>query len=258
MPIHPQKSKFLCMQLPVYFISDIHLMLQYDEQEKKRQEKLFRFMAFVAQSGGTLFIIGDLYDFYFEYKHVIPKVYFPFYQKLFSLKNSGVDIHFITGNHDHWTMDFMGETLTTKVYFDDVSIDIHGKRFYLTHGDGILSWDRSYRVLRTIIRSKLFIWLYRWLHPTIGYGIAHTISKKGRHYNHSKEYNEKVMSELKVFTETVAADGHDYVLTGHYHQAKIENVNGWKLVVLGDWLKYFSYAIFDGNELELKFWEENA
>jgi UDP-2,3-diacylglucosamine hydrolase len=185
-------------------------------------------------------------------------VYFPFYQKLFSLKNSGVDIHFITGNHDHWTMDFMGETLTTKVHFDDVSIDIHGKRFYLTHGDGILSWDRSYRVLRTIIRSKLFIWLYRWLHPTIGYGIAHAISKKGRHYNHSKEYNEKVMRELKVFTETVAADGHDYVLTGHYHQARIENVNGGKLVVLGDWLQYFSYAIFDGNELELKFWEENA
>ena len=83
MPVHLQKSKLLLMQLPVYFISDIHLMLQYDEREKKRQEKLFRFMDSVAQSGGTLFIIGDLFDFYFEYKHVIPKVYFPFYKSVF-------------------------------------------------------------------------------------------------------------------------------------------------------------------------------
>jgi len=246
------------MQLPVYFISDIHLMLQYDEREKKRQEKLFRFMDSVAQSGGTLFIIGDLFDFYFEYKHVIPKVYFPFYQKLYGLKNKGVEVHFVAGNHDYWTLDFMGQTLTTKVYFDDVALDIHGKRFYLTHGDGILSWDRGYRLLKGVIRSRLFIWLYRCLHPTIGYGIAQTISKKGRHFEHSQEYNEKVLKELRIFTETIAADGHDYVITGHYHQACIENVNGGKLVVLGDWLQYFSYAVFEGNELELKFWEANA
>ncbi len=258
MPVHLQKSKFLLMHLPVYFISDIHLMLHYDEIERKRQEKLFRFMDSIAQSGGTLFIIGDLYDFYFEYKHVIPKVYFPFYQKLYSLKNKGIEIHFVTGNHDHWTLDFMGQTLTTKVYNDDVSMDIHGKQFYLTHGDGILSWDRGYRLLKTFIRSRLFIWLYRWLHPTIGYGIAHFISKRGRHYKHSQEYNEKVLNELKVFTETVAADGHDYVITGHYHQAAVENVNGGKLVVLGDWLQYFSYAVFDGNDIELKFWNTDA
>ena len=84
------------------------------------------------------------------------------------------------------------------------------------------------------------------------------ISKKGRHYEHSQEYNEKVLKELRIFSETIAADGHDYVITGHYHQACIENVNGGKLVVLGDWLQYFSYAVFDGNELELKFWEANA
>ncbi len=258
MPVHLRKSKLLLMQLPVYFISDIHLMLQQDEYEKKRQEKLFRLMDYVAQSGGTLFIVGDLFDFYFEYKHVIPKVYFPLYQQMYSLKNKGVEIYFVTGNHDHWTLDFMGQTLTTKVYDDDLSIDIQGKRFYITHGDGILSLDRGYRLLKAIIRSKLFIWLYRALHPAVGYGIANAISKRGRHDEHPQEYNEKVLNELKVFTETVVADGHDYVITGHYHQATVENVNGGKLVVLGDWLQYFSYAVFDGNDIELKFWKNDA
>ncbi len=246
------------MQLPVYFISDVHLMLKRSKQEKKRQEKLFRFLDHVQNTGGTLIIIGDLYDFYFEYKHVIPKVYFPFYQQLYSVKQSGVGIHFVTGNHDHWTMEFMEETLTNTVSKEDWTFEINGKRFYLTHGDGILSWDWGYRLLKTVIRSRLFIWLYRWIHPTIGYGIAHFISKKGRHYEHTNDYNTKVLNELIVFAETITADGFDYVLTGHYHQATIENVNGGKLVVLGDWLRYFSYGLFEGNELELKFWESHG
>lgn len=246
------------MQLPVYFISDIHLALDHSEQEKERQQKLFHFLDHIVQTNGTLVIVGDLFDFYFEYKHVIPKVYFPFYQKLYSLKQSGIEVHFITGNHDHWVLDFMEDTLTHRVYTDDATWEISGKKFYLTHGDGILSWDRGYRLLKSILRNRLFIWLYRWIHPTIGYGIALAISKRGHHYEHSKEYNKKVLSELKVFAETISADGFDYVITGHYHQATIENVNGGKLVVLGDWIQYFSYGIFDGNELELKFWESDA
>ena len=96
------------------------------------------------------------------------------------------------------------------------------------------------------------------LAPAIGYGIAHAISKKGRHYDHSPEYNENVLNELKAFTEKKISEGNDIVITGHYHQATIENVNGGKLVVLGDWLQYFSYAVFDGNDIELKFWNANA
>ncbi len=255
---HPQKSKLLLMHLPVYFISDIHLMLTYDEKEAARQEKLFQFLDSVKDTSGTLFIVGDLYDFYFAYKHVIPKVYFPFYTKLYSLKNAGIEIHFVTGNHDHWTMDFMNETLTHKVHPDDVSIEISGKKFFLTHGDGILSWDVGYRLLKKVIRSRIFVWLYRCLHPAIGYGIAHSISKKGRHYDHSPEYNQNILNELKTFTDKKINEGHDIVITGHYHQATIENVNSGKLVVLGDWLQYFSYAVFDGNDIKLKFWNADA
>ncbi len=109
-----------------------------------------------------------------------------------------------------------------------------------------------------MIRSRIFVWLYRCLHPAIGYGIAHSISKKGRHYDHSPEYNQNILNELKTFTDKKINEGHDIVITGHYHQATIENVNSGKLVVLGDWLQYFSYAVFDGNDIKLKFWNADA
>ena len=177
------------------------------------------------------------------------------YQKYIFLS---IQNYFVTGNHDHWTMDFMNETLTHKVHPDDVSIEISGKKFFLTHGDGILSWDVGYRLLKKVIRSRIFVWLYRCLHPAIGYGIAHSISKKGRHYDHSPEYNQNILNELKTFTDKKINEGHDIVITGHYHQATIENVNSGKLVVLGDWLQYFSYAVFDGNDIKLKFWNADA
>lgn len=246
------------MQLPLYFISDVHLMMDVNETEKIRQEKLFRFLDFVKSSGGTLFILGDLYDFYFEYKYVIPKFFFPAYAKLYELKQHGIEIQFITGNHDHWTLDFMNQTLTDKVHVQDVQLSVSGKKFYLTHGDGILSWDLGYRLLKRILRSRIFVALYRSLHPAIGYRIALALSKKGQHYDHSAEYNEKVLNELMAFAREKVQEGNDIIITGHYHQAKLENVDSGKLVVLGDWLQYFSYAYFDGNDIALKFWEKHA
>lgn len=246
------------METPVYFISDIHLMLNLTPAEKERQEKLFRFLSHVKDTGGTLIINGDLFDFYFEYKHVIPKNYFKFYYNLYTLKNSGVEIHFILGNHDWWVLDFITETLTTKTYFDDATININGKKFYITHGDGYLSWDSGYRLLRSIIRSRLFIWLYRWIHPRIGYMFAHWISKKGEHYKHSEEYNLRICNELKISAQVQIDQGFDYFITGHYHQAQEIPINGGKMIILGDWLNYFTYGYFDGNELILKYWEKNA
>ena len=152
------------MDLPVYFISDIHLMLKRTESAIKREEILYSFFDHVKNSGGTLFINGDLFDFYFEYQDVIPKVYAPFYYQILKLRESGVKVHYVLGNHDFWVMDFINDYLFDEVYKNDLKIDIAEKTFYITHGDGYLSWDRSYRVLKRFIRSRLFIWLYRSLH----------------------------------------------------------------------------------------------
>ncbi len=246
------------METPLYFISDVHLMLNTSPEEESKQKKLFSFLTHISNTGGTLFIVGDFFEFYFEYPHVIPKVYFSVFSKLHTLKESGVDIHFLVGNHDYWVQEFITSTLTTKTYLGETTITINGKTFYLTHGDGLLTWDRGYRALKSVIRNRVFIWLYRWLHPTLGYKIADWVSHRGQHYIHTDEYNQKVVKELKVFAETITNEGADFVICGHYHQMVNEPVNGGRLIVLGDWIQYFSYGVFDGKTMELKRWEFDA
>lgn len=243
------------MQYPVYFISDIHLTLNSSREEQARRQKLFRFLDHVAENGGTLFLMGDLFDFYFEYRHLIPKAYFDFYNALYQVKNSGVEIHYLLGNHDYWVRDFITRTLTSRTYFEDTTVELGGKIFFLTHGDGYLSWDTGYQAVRRVIRSRIFITLYRWLHPNLGYRFANWISKKGRHYEHSEAYNRQVLEEMKIQAEIKTRAGFDYFITGHYHQAREEAVDGGKLLILGDWVSYFSYGYFDGRELSLQFWE---
>jgi len=245
------------MDLPVYFISDIHLMLKRTDLEIKRQEVLFKFLRHIKEDGGTLVINGDLFDFYFEYKDVIPKVFVPFYYEILKLRESGVKVHFVLGNHDYWVQDFITETLFDKTYFSDTEFIINGKNFFITHGDGYLSWDTGYRILRRFIRSRIFIWTYRWIHPRIGYAFARWISKKGENYHHSEEYNKKISDEMSIHANKQFSKGSDYFISGHYHQAIDLTLKNGKLLILGDWLSFFSYAKFDGEELKLHFWKDN-
>ena len=245
------------MQLPVYFISDVHLMDQLSESETNNQKPLYRFLDHIKHTGGTLFINGDLFDFYFEYKDVIPKGYFPIYNQLYTLKNSGIEIHYILGNHDYWVMDFMKKHLTTQTYENDVTLELNGKKFYISHGDGYLSWDHGYRLLKRIIHSRLFIWSYSWIHPNISFKIASWISKRGKHYDHSDEYNQRVLDEMTELAREKVRQGFDYLVLGHYHQAIDQSVESGKLIILGDWLTFFTYGYFDGTDLTLKKWSEN-
>jgi UDP-2,3-diacylglucosamine hydrolase len=230
-------------------------MLTSSKSEEQKLERLFSFFDHVEKSGGTLFIIGDLFDFYFEYPHLIPKVYFRFYSRLFNVKQSGVEVHYILGNHDYWVMDFVNEIITSQTHQDDVELNLNEKSFYITHGDGLLPWERVYRVIKSIIRNPIFIWLFRWLHPTIGYRFASWVSNRSRHYEHSPEYNQSVLKELSLVAEKHIAQGTNYFLTGHYHQAVERVIGDGKLIILGDWIQYNSYGYFDGQELTLKFWK---
>ena len=245
------------MKTPVYFISDVHLKLSLDKNEIERRDKLYRFFEKVIETGGTCFFVGDLFDFYFEYPDLIPKAYTDFYDKAMSLKKQGIGLHFLTGNHDYWTEEFMENVVMDKVYLDDTQIEIDGKRFYLTHGDGLLSWDHGYRLLKKIIRSKTFIWLFRWLHPTIAYKMARFISRSGRHHTHSADFNKDVRIELKQVAKKHFDNGFDYMISGHYHLGEMFTINQGKLAVLGDWFYRPSYAVFDGNDLKLVLWEND-
>lgn len=244
------------MDLPLYFVSDVHLMLEDSPVSQQRQERFFRMLDRVAETGGTLFIVGDLMDFYFEYSHVIPKRYFPLFVRIQALRQHGVEVHFVLGNHDYWVLEFI-QGLVSKVYFSDFLLETHGKRFFITHGDGLLSWDKGYRVLKAIIRNPVFIMAYRWLHPNLGYRFADWISRRGRYKEHSEEYNRRVMDELTVHAENHFQDNIDYFITGHYHQAVEKEIGAGKLIILGDWIRLETFAIFDGNDLSMKCMKDN-
>lgn len=218
-------------------------------------QKVVRFIDHVSEKNGTLIIIGDLFDFYFEYPDVIPKAYYPLYVALTRLREKGCEIHYVLGNHDFWVLDFIKNDLMIKVHEDDFRFKAGGKTFYLTHGDGILSWDYGYRILKTVIRHPLFIWCYRWLHPTLGYKFARWISYRGRQEHHTDEYNRKVRNELKGFTRPLVATGVDYVISGHYHQVINEPVGTGSLVILGEWITQPTFGCFDGKNLSVKSWE---
>ena len=246
------------MKLPLYFISDIHLKLTLDKEEENRRQNLYRLLDKICETGGTCFFVGDLFDFYFEYPDVIPKAYVDFYEKASHMKKSGVDIHFKTGNHDYWFLDFLEQNIMTKVYTDDIDVMVNGKRFFITHGDGILSWDHGYRVLKKVIRSKLFITLFRWIHPTIAYKIAKFISRSGTEDMHGADFNKDVKNELQIFAKEQFDNGFDYMISGHYHLGEIYNLDKGKLAVLGDWFHRPSYAKFDGEDLSMNLWKENV
>ena len=246
------------MKTPVYFISDIHLKLNNSIEEEKRREHLYKLFEKIIKTGGTCFFVGDLFDFYFEYPDLIPKAYSDFYIKASEMKKNNIELHFLLGNHDYWVQDFMEKKLMKKIYFNDAYLLINNKKFLITHGDGLLSWDHGYRVLKFIIRSKIFIWLLRWLHPTITYTIAKFISRSGYHDSSSMKNNQKVKNELISIAKTHFINNLDYMICGHYHLGEIFNINKGKLAVLGDWFHKPSYVIFDGEKLSLVNWNSNA
>lgn len=246
------------MKTPLYFISDIHLKLRTSPEEKNRRESLYRLLDQVRLTGGTCFFVGDLFDFYFEYPDLVPKSYTDFYQKAKDMKKDGVELHYILGNHDYWVQEFMTHEIMDQVYFDDAIIDVNGKKFFLTHGDGLLSGDHGYRLLKKMIRSKFFIWLFRWLHPTIAYKIANAISRSGRHDTHSEKFNEDVRIELQDYAKNHFDNGFDYMVCGHYHLGEMFSVNEGKLAILGDWFHRPSYAVYNGMDLKLHQWELDA
>lgn len=243
------------MKTPVYFISDIHLKLNLDKKEEERRQKLFRLLDSITESGGTCFFVGDLFDFYFEYPDLIPKVFNDFYQKALYMRSKNIDLHFLAGNHDYWIGDFIKNEIMNKTYLNDAEIKINNKRIFITHGDGLLSWDHGYRLLKKVIRSRFFTKMFKWLHPTIAFKIAKFISRSGKHNTYNDDFNLDVRRELKNSAEEYFEEGFDYMITGHYHLGELFKLKKGKLVVLGDWFFRPSYAIFDGEDLKLKNWE---
>jgi len=248
MPFHKRPPT---AQRKTYFFSDVHLGLGSKDHERKKEQRVIRFLNMVKHDGGELFILGDLFDYWFEYRSVVPKGYFRLLSKLSDLRNRGIQISYLAGNHDFWLKDYLSEELGIKIFPGPIERTLSGKKFYLHHGDGLLKKDIGYRVLKRVLRNKVNIFLFSLLHPDITSWIARWSSRKSRAYTSKKQFEGNDMVD---FAKKKIHEGYDVVIMGHNHQSQFRELGKGVYVNLGDWIHENTYAVFDGNKIQLKRW----
>ncbi len=232
-----------------FFISDVHLGYHERHVDIERENLLLSFLEKIKPQCQCLFIVGDLFDYWFEYKTVIPKY---FYRTLTALKGfteSGIEIVYLMGNHDFGHVDFFEKELNIKVIKEDTERTISGKRFLLSHGDGKSNNDTGYKILKKILRNKFSLWLYLKLHPNFAIRMASHSSRTSRQYTQNKHYGKT--EGMEEFAQKKISEGFDYVILGHRHKAIHQKIGNGHYINLGDWLKIYSFGMFDGTDFKL-------
>ena len=226
------------------------------EEENNKELLLIKFLEFIVHDADRLFILGDLFDYWFEYKRVIQKDFFRTHAALRNLTDNNIELHYIIGNHDFLHKDFFEKDIGAKLYFDPVDIEISNKKFYLAHGDGLIKNDLGYKILKKILRNSLLQRLYSAIHPDLGIKIASSTSKTSRNYTENKNYGEN--DSLYELAKEKIDDGFDYVMFGHSHiKVKKKYKNGF-YINLGSWLENPCYGKFDGEQFEIIDWVPNG
>ncbi len=236
-----------------FFISDLHIDTVLDAREIEKQDHILRFLKDISRQATHLFIVGDLFDFWFEYKTVIPRVYFRFLIALKEMREAGTNIVYLAGNHDFALGTFFPRELDIPVYLDDYTCTLEGKKFYLFHGDGLARKDSGYRFLKRILRNRFNQRLFGWIHPDVGFKLARIISGSSRKYTNQLNWKRDEQDYFD-FARQKFKEGFDYVLMGHRHNPLVHEIDGHKYINLGDWIDKFSYAVFDGKMLQLEYY----
>lgn len=241
----------------IYFISDFHLGAPDRQSSLEREKRIVSFLNSIQKDASELFILGDIFDFWFEYQKVIPKGYVRILGKLAELSDAGIKIRFFVGNHDMWVRDYFRQELGMETFHHPADFEYGGKRFHIGHGDGLGPGDHKYKLLKKIFRSPIAQWLFGLLPPVIGIGLADFFSRRSRAKTGSAD--EKFLGEdrewlIAYCRETLKLKNYDFFIFGHRHLPIDFRLNEKsRYVNLGDWLRHDSYAVFDGQNLELKF-----
>ncbi len=242
----------------IYFASDFHLSPDIAGSNVEESNAV-AWLDDIAQDASKLFLLGDIFDFWFEYKHVVPKGHLRLLGKLATLSDAGLEIHFFPGNHDQWCFGYLEEELGMHVHHEPGIFELSGKTFFLGHGDGLGPGDYGYKRIKKLFGNAVARSIFRWIHPDIGVALARKWSEKSRN-SHSNElpYSGKEKEWLFQFANTFPGrDKIDYFIFGHRHipmELILDNGTG-KYINLGEWMYARSYARFDGEKLELLFYK---
>ena len=245
----------------IYFLSDFHLGAPSAKQSLDREKRICAFLNEIRKDAHEIFLMGDLFDFWYEYKKVVPKGYTRLLGTLASISDQGIPLHFFVGNHDMWVQDYFTTEIGMKTYFEPITLERNGVRIHLGHGDGLGPGDQGYKWLKLIFRNPFCHWLFGVLPPQIGIGLAEFFSQKSRAHTADREEhflgedNEWLISYCKDFLRKEAVD---YFLFGHRHlpidwPIKMDDLQRQaRYINLGDWVRYNTYAVLEGTQLQLK------
>lgn len=250
------------MQIPegkkIYFLSDFHLGVPDHASSLVREKLIVRFLDEIKEQAAGIFIVGDLFDFWYEYKKVVPKGFVRILGKIAELTDAGIPVWFFVGNHDMWMSGYFEQELNVPVYFEPKEFEFNQKKFYIGHGDGLGPGDHGYKFLKKIFRNKISQFLFGILPPYIGMNIANSSSKSSRAMTGSNDaiFLGEEKEWLIIYCKEVLKQQHfDYFIFGHRHlPIDFKLGNNSRYVNLGDWIRYFTYAEFDGQNLELKYY----
>lgn len=250
------------MQLPegkkIYFASDNHLGAPTQEESAPRERIFVEWLDHIKDDVGVLFLLGDLFDFWFEYKTVVPKGFVRVLGKLAELADAGIPIHFFVGNHDMWMLDYLEKEIGITVHHTPQEFTLCGKSFFIGHGDGLGPNDMGYKGMKKVFKNSFFQWCFRWLHPDWGMRLGQYLSVKNKLI--SGEDDAVFLGEEKEWLAQYAKRKHqekarDYYVFGHRHIPLNIPIEQARYINLGDWISHYTYAVFDGKALELKSWK---
>lgn len=248
------------MQIPagkkIYFLSDFHLGAPNHTVSLAREKRIIRFLDEAKKDASEIFIVGDLFDFWYEYRTVVPKGYVRILGKLAEITDAGTPVHFFVGNHDMWMKGYFEKELNIPVYHEPKQFERDGKKFLIGHGDGLGPGDKGYKFIKKIFRNRFCQWLFGILPPAVGVGLANYLSRRSRAA--AGQFVERFWGEenewLVIYCkEVLQKEYFDFFIFGHRHlPIDISLANGSRYINLGDWMTYCTYAVFDQDGLSLK------
>ncbi len=251
------------MQIPqgkkIYFSSDNHLGAPSKEESLPREKKFVRWLDTVKDDAAAIFLLGDLFDFWFEYKQVVPKGFVRVLGKLAEISDARIPIYFFVGNHDLWMRDYFEKELNIPTYRNNKEFIYNDSVFLIGHGDGKGPGDKGYKRMKKVFTFPFFNWLFRWLHPDIGVRLAKHLSLKNKLISgeEDKNYLGDDKEWLVLYTKRKLEEKHrDYFIFGHRHiPMKLKVAENSTYINLGDWINNYTYGVFDGSNFELKIFE---
>ena len=236
-----------------YFVSDVHLGTPNFEESLEREKLLVEWLKAIREDAERIYLLGDIFDFWFEYKRVVPRGFTRFLGCISEIVDSGIPVYFFTGNHDIWVFDYLEKETGVKVIKEEQRVEINGKQFLIAHGDGLGPYDKKFNFLKKIFTNRFLQWCFKFVHPNFAIGFALRWSKHSRaKHELDKPINYEDEWLVKYSRSVEKEQHHDFYIYGHRHIPKIYDLgNNACYVNTGDWLINFTYAVFDGEKVDV-------